>query len=75
MWRLSARSLFVSPGESMLDNECRSAATRSLDTRLPGTLMLWPGVAEELLATKAYYVRAGLFTDVDVVLHNHVGTI
>jgi aminobenzoyl-glutamate utilization protein B len=41
---------------------------------LPGTLVLWPGVAEELLATKAYYVRAGLFKDVDVVLYNHVGT-
>src|SRR5262245_38650925 len=26
--------------------------------RLPGTLKLWPGVAEELLGTKAYYVRA-----------------
>jgi aminobenzoyl-glutamate utilization protein B len=42
--------------------------------KLPGTLMLWPGVAEELLATKAYYVRAGVFKDVDVVLYNHVGT-
>ena len=42
--------------------------------KLPGTLVLWPGVAEELLGTKAYYVRAGLFTDVDVVLYNHVGT-
>ena len=42
--------------------------------RLPGTLVLWPGVAEEQLATKAYYVRAGVFKDVDVVLYNHVGT-
>jgi len=42
--------------------------------KLPGTLMLWPGVAEEQLGTKAYYVRAGLFADVDVVLYNHVGT-
>ncbi|MBI2073282.1 MAG: amidohydrolase [Gemmatimonadetes bacterium] len=41
--------------------------------RLPGTLMLWPGVAEEQLGTKAYYVRAGLFKDVDVVLFTHVG--
>ena len=36
--------------------------------------MLWPGVAEELLATKAYFVRAGVFKDVDVVLFAHVGT-
>src|SRR6202521_1263002 len=39
---------------------------------LQGTLKLWPGVAEELLGTKAYYVRAGLFKDVDVVLFAHV---
>ena len=42
--------------------------------RLPGTIRLWPGVAEELLATKAYYVRAGAFKDVDVVLFAHVGS-
>ena len=41
--------------------------------KLPGTLMVWPGIAEELLGTKAYFVRAGLFKDVDVVLYNHVG--
>ena len=41
--------------------------------KLPGTLMIWPGIAEELLGTKAYYVRAGVFKDVDVVLYNHVG--
>ena len=39
---------------------------------LPGTLRLWPGVAEEQLASKAHYVRAGLFKDVDVVLFAHV---
>lgn len=40
---------------------------------LQGTIKLWPGVAEELLGTKAYYVRAGVFKDVDVVLFAHVG--
>ncbi|HEV8129930.1 MAG TPA: amidohydrolase, partial [Acidobacteriota bacterium] len=40
--------------------------------RIPGTLKLFPGVAEELVATKAFYVRAGLFKDVDVVLGCHV---
>ncbi|MDP1641726.1 MAG: amidohydrolase [Phenylobacterium sp.] len=39
---------------------------------LPGTLMIWPGVAEELLATKAFYVREGLFDDVDVNIFSHV---
>ncbi len=40
---------------------------------LQGTLKLWPGVAEELLGTKAYYVRAGVFKDVDVCIFAHVG--
>jgi aminobenzoyl-glutamate utilization protein B len=39
---------------------------------LPGTLRLWPGVAEEQLGSKAHYVRAGVFKDVDVVLFAHV---
>jgi len=41
--------------------------------RIPGTLMLWPGVAEEQVATKAHYVRAGVFKDVDINLFTHVG--
>ena len=42
--------------------------------KLSGTIMLWPGVAEELLAAKAYFVRAGLFQGVDAVLYAHVGS-
>src|SRR5690349_1133225 len=40
--------------------------------KIPGTLKIMPGVAEELLGTKAFFVRAGLFKDVDVVLGSHV---
>ena len=40
--------------------------------KLSGTLKVFPGVAEELLGTKAFYVRAGLFKDVDIVLGSHV---
>ncbi len=40
--------------------------------RLPGTLLVWPGVAEELLAGKAYFVRAGVFRNVDICLFAHV---
>src|SRR6201990_1232617 len=39
---------------------------------LKGTIRLWPGIAEELVGTKAYYVRAGMFKDVDIVLFCHV---
>lgn len=40
---------------------------------IKGRLMLWPGVAEELLGAKAYYVRAGLFKGVDANIFVHVG--
>src|SRR6188474_3216793 len=41
--------------------------------KIPGTIRIWPGVAEELVGTKAFYVRAGLFKDVDIALFTHVG--
>ena len=41
---------------------------------LSGTLRIWPGTAEELVGTKAYFIRAGLFKDVDVALFTHVGS-
>lgn len=41
--------------------------------KISGTLMLWPGIAEELVGTKAYYVRAGYFKDVDACIFTHVG--
>ncbi|MCU0622505.1 MAG: amidohydrolase [Gemmatimonadaceae bacterium] len=41
--------------------------------KLDGTLVLWPGVAEEQMAGKAHLVRAGVFKDVDVTLFTHVG--
>jgi aminobenzoyl-glutamate utilization protein B len=39
---------------------------------IKGRLMLWPGVAEELLGSKAYYVREGLFKGVDACIFAHV---
>jgi aminobenzoyl-glutamate utilization protein B len=41
--------------------------------RMSGTIVLWPGVAEEQLASKAYLVRAGVFNGVDANLFAHVG--
>jgi len=40
---------------------------------LSGTIKIWPGVAEELLGSKAYYVRDGYFKGIDAVLFSHVG--
>jgi aminobenzoyl-glutamate utilization protein B len=42
--------------------------------KIPGTLKIWPGVAEELVATKAYFVRGGLFKDVDISIFSHVSS-
>jgi aminobenzoyl-glutamate utilization protein B len=41
--------------------------------KIPGTLMLWPGVAEEQVGTKAIFVREGYFKDVDACIFTHVG--
>ena len=42
--------------------------------KIPGTLVLWPGVAEELMSGKAWLLRAGVFKDVDITLFTHVSS-
>ncbi len=41
---------------------------------MQGTLVIWPGVAEELVASKAWYIRDGYFKDVDACIFTHVGS-
>ncbi len=41
---------------------------------IPGTLVLWPGVAEELVGTKAYFTRDGYFDDIDLCIFTHVSS-
>ena len=40
--------------------------------KIPGTLVLWPGVAEELVGTKAFFTRDGYFDKVDACIFTHV---
>jgi aminobenzoyl-glutamate utilization protein B len=40
--------------------------------QLSGTVIIWPGIAEELLATKAWFARDGLYDNVDAVIFTHV---
>lgn len=40
--------------------------------QIGGTLIVWPGIAEELVAAKAWYVRDGLFDDIDMCIFTHV---
>ena len=42
--------------------------------KISGTIIIWPGIAEELLAGKAFFTREGRFDGVDVVLFTHVGS-
>lgn len=41
---------------------------------IAGTIALWPGVAEEQVATKAWLVRDGYFDDVDAAIFTHVSS-
>ena len=41
---------------------------------LPGTLVVWPGVAEEQLGSKAYFTRDGYFDQVDICIFSHVSS-
>lgn len=42
--------------------------------KLPGTIILWPGVAEEQLGSKAHFIREGILKTADVALFAHVGS-
>jgi len=39
---------------------------------IPGTVRVYPGIAEELIGSRTYMVNAGLFRDLDVMLSAHV---
>jgi aminobenzoyl-glutamate utilization protein B len=41
--------------------------------KMPGTLVIWPGVAEEVVGSKAWYIRDGYFKNVDACIFTHVG--
>ncbi|MCA6496083.1 MAG: amidohydrolase [Chitinophagaceae bacterium] len=44
------------------------------ENKIPGTLVIWPGVAEELVASKAWYIRDGYFKNVDACIFTHVSS-
>ncbi|MBM3486789.1 MAG: amidohydrolase [Alphaproteobacteria bacterium] len=49
------------------------AAKRAMDKHgLKGTLKVFGAPAEEQLVSRPYYVRDGLFADVDVAFHDHI---
>ena len=80
MWPTTIRLSWARPGTGKATTQaCRCKITAALAVkkimereRLSGTLLVWPGVAEELLGGKAYFVRAGVFKNVDICLFAHV---
>jgi aminobenzoyl-glutamate utilization protein B len=42
--------------------------------KIAGTILVWPGIAEELLGGKAQFAKAGVFKDVDVCLFSHISS-
>ena len=75
-WSKARRAMakVITPGMPLI--VAAALATKEVMEKngIKGRLMLWPGVAEELLATKAYYVRDGLFKDVDANIFTHVSS-
>ncbi len=55
-------------------NVTAALAVKALMERdgLAGTLVVWPGIAEELLGSKAWFARDGRFAGIDAVLFTHV---
>ena len=44
------------------------------ENNIGGTLVVWPGIAEEQLAAKAWFVKDGYFDDVDMCIFTHVSS-
>lgn len=69
------------PGHGCGHNLMASAATAAAIAvkqamekhKLAGTVKLFGSPAEEILVSRPYMIRAGLFKDVDVVINNHAG--
>lgn len=70
------------PGHGCGHNTMGTAATtagialaRAMDQfNLPGTIKIFGSPAEEILASRPYMIRAGVFEGVDAVIDNHAST-
>lgn len=70
------------PGHGCGHNLMASAATAAAIAvrhamqkhQIAGTIKLFGSPAEEILVSRPYMARAGLFQDVDVVINNHAGS-
>ncbi len=59
-------------GQAVIIFAAIAAKETMLKNNISGTLMIWPGVAEELVGSKAWYIRDGYFKNVDACIFTHV---
>jgi aminobenzoyl-glutamate utilization protein B len=59
-------------GQSVIIYAAIAAKQIMEENHIAGTLVIWPGVAEELLGSKAWYVRDGYFKNIDACIFTHV---
>ncbi|MBY0481546.1 MAG: amidohydrolase [Chitinophagaceae bacterium] len=59
-------------GQAVIIFAAIAAKEAMIKNNISGTLMIWPGVAEELLGSKAWYIRDGYFKNVDACIFTHV---
>jgi len=61
-------------GQAVIINAAIAVKEMMEKNNIKGTLVIWPGVAEELVASKAWYVRDGFFKNVDACIFTHVSS-
>ncbi len=61
-------------GQAVIINAAIAVKEMMEKNNIKGTLIIWPGVAEELVASKAWYVRDGFFKNVDACIFTHVSS-
>lgn len=61
-------------GQAVIIYAAIAAKEQMQKNNIPGTLLIWPGVAEELVASKAWYIRDGYFKNVDACIFTHVSS-
>lgn len=59
-------------GQAVIITAAIAVKDLMIKNHIPGTLVIWPGVAEELLGSKAWYIRDGYFKNVDACIFTHV---
>ncbi len=61
-------------GQAVIIYAAIAAKEQMQKNNIAGTLVIWPGVAEELVGSKAWYIRDGYFKNIDACIFTHVSS-